>query len=111
MLGAGGSVQCRKAWMDGRDWRVPECRRHLHRVYHAGFSRQVHAVYESAARLSFVVGCGSNLWTRDSRLAPLHAVIAEQGALLAKANPWQGAPGPEKISRSWVCAWWCCARA
>src|SRR5580658_11219558 len=92
MLGTGGAVQCWKTWMDGWDWRMSECWRHLHRVHHAWLSRQVHAFYESAAGFSFVIGCCANLWTRDSRLAPVHAIVAEQRAQLAQANSleWGG---------------------
>ena len=27
------------------DWRMPQCRRHLHRLHHAGVPRQIHAVH------------------------------------------------------------------
>src|SRR4029077_20831905 len=99
MLGAGGSVQRWQAWMDGRNWRMSQRRRHLHRVYDAGLSRQVHAFYESAAGFSFVVDCGSNLWTRHSGLAPFHTVVAEQRAQLAQTSARQGARKPEKIGQ------------
>ena len=55
MLGPCGSVQCGKARVDGGHWRLPKRGRHLHRVYHAGISRQVHAVHQISrrARCSF----------------------------------------------------------
>src|SRR5271156_859514 len=92
MLGASGSVQRGETRLDGRHWRMSQRRRHLHRMYHARLSRQVHAFHESAAGFSFVFRCGSNLWTRDSCLAPVHAVIAEQRAQLAQTNAvmWGG---------------------
>src|SRR5580693_1915712 len=86
MLGAGGSVQRWKARVDGGHWRLSQRRRHLHRMHHARLSRQIHAFYESAAGFSFVLDRGSNVWTRDSRLAPLHAVVAQQRAYLAQAD-------------------------
>src|ERR1700693_4734929 len=86
MLGAGCAMQRWKAGMDGRHWRMSECWRHLHRMHHARVSRQVHAFYESAAGFSFVLGCGADLWTRDSRLAPLHPSVAEQRTELAQAD-------------------------
>src|SRR5580698_7750536 len=72
--------------MDGRDGRVSQCRRHLHWVYHARLSRQVHAVHESTPGFSFVFGCRANLWACHSRLAAFHPGIAEQGTQLAKAD-------------------------
>jgi Ni,Fe-hydrogenase I small subunit len=36
LLGACGSVQRRQAWLDGRGWRLPQRRWHLHRLHHAG---------------------------------------------------------------------------
>ena len=61
----------------GRHWRMPERRGHLHRMYHAGLSRQVHALYEPAAGLSVVFRCGSDLWARHPRLEAYHAIIAK----------------------------------
>ena len=84
----GPVVQCnvgKRGWMGGIGG-CPERRRHLHRMHHARLSRQVHALHESAAGFSVVFGCGANLWPRDSRLAPLHPGIAEQGAELAQAD-------------------------
>jgi hypothetical protein len=37
LLGARRQVQRAQAWLDERDRRVPERRRHLHRVHDAGF--------------------------------------------------------------------------
>ena len=45
LLGAGGAMQRAQTWLDGRHRRLPECRRHLHRLHHAGLPRQVHAVH------------------------------------------------------------------
>ena len=41
LLGTGGAVQRRQARLDGRDRRLPQRRRHLHRVHHARIPRQV----------------------------------------------------------------------
>src|SRR6185437_7363330 len=91
MLGTGGAVQRRQAGLDGRHWRLSEYRRNLHWLHHAGFSGQVHAVHEPAARFSVVVGSGADVWTCDSRPAPVYAVIAQQRARMAQApamNVW-----------------------
>ena len=45
MLGAGGAVQRRQTRLDGRHRRLPERRRHLHRLHDARISRQVHALH------------------------------------------------------------------
>ena len=50
VLGPGGQVQRAQAGVDQRRRRVPQCRRHLHRVHHARVSRQVHAVHGRTAR-------------------------------------------------------------
>ncbi len=36
LLGPGGELQCPQARLDGGNWRLSECRRHLHRLHHAG---------------------------------------------------------------------------
>ncbi len=43
-------LQRRQARLDGRHRRLPERRRHLHRLHDAGLPRQVHAVHGRAAR-------------------------------------------------------------
>ena len=52
----GPVVQCNvgKRGLDGRHRRLPECRRHLHRLHDAGLPGQVHAVHGSAAGLDAV---------------------------------------------------------
>ena len=84
----GPVVQCNvgQTRLDGRHRRLSECRRNLHRLHHARLSRQVHAVHESAAGLAVVFGRGADLWTSDSRAAPVYAVVAEQRAELAQAR-------------------------
>ena len=49
LLGTGGQLQRAQARMDGRHRRLPERRRHLHRLHHAGLPRQIHAVHGRAA--------------------------------------------------------------
>ncbi len=48
----GPVVNCNvpQARLDGRHRRLPQRRRHLHRLHHAGLPRQVHAVHGRAAR-------------------------------------------------------------
>jgi hydrogenase small subunit len=48
-----------QAGLDGRRWRMPQRRRHLHRLHHARFSGQVHAVHGRAA--------GQQAFHRDHR--------------------------------------------
>ena len=49
LLGSGRAMQCAEARLDFRNGRMPERRRHLHRLHHAGIPRQVHAVHGRAA--------------------------------------------------------------
>jgi hypothetical protein len=49
LLGAGRQLQRPQARLDGRDRRLPQRGRHLHRVHDAGLPRQVHAVHGRAA--------------------------------------------------------------
>jgi len=82
LLGASSSMQCRKARMDGRNWRLSEHRRHLHRLHDAGVSRQVYAVHEPTARVSPLVKCSVNVWAGDSCASSLYPGILEQRAEL-----------------------------
>ena len=50
LLGAGRQLQRPQARLDGRHRRLPERRRHLHRLHDARLPRQVHAVHGRAAR-------------------------------------------------------------
>ena len=50
LLGSGREVQRAQARLDERRRRLPERRRHLHRLHDAGLPRQVHAVHGRAAR-------------------------------------------------------------
>ncbi len=50
LLGAGGQLQRAQAGLDGRHRRLPQRRRHLHRLHDARLPRQVHAVHGRAAR-------------------------------------------------------------
>ena len=72
MLGAGGAVQRGQARLDGRDRRMPERGRHLHRLHHAGLPRQIHAVHESAAGLAAVVQRGADVRQSDPRAAEIY---------------------------------------
>ena len=55
LLGAGGQLQRPQARLDGRHRRLPQRRRHLHRLHHARLPRQVHAVHGRAARRAALV--------------------------------------------------------
>ena len=77
MLGARRAVQCRQAGLDGRHWRLPEHRRHLHRMHDAGFSRQVHAFHEPAAGIPSVIQRRHDLWPGDPRVAALRSGFFE----------------------------------
>jgi hypothetical protein len=65
---------------------MPERWGDLHRVHDAGISRQVHAIYEPAARIAAVISCGTDLRAGDSCLAAIHTGIVEQGTELAEAS-------------------------
>ncbi len=45
LLGPGGQVQCAQTRVDQRGRRLPQRRRYLHRLHHAGLPRQVHAIH------------------------------------------------------------------
>ena len=45
LLGSGGELQRAQARLDGRNRRLPQRRRHLHRLHHARLPGQVHAVH------------------------------------------------------------------
>ena len=49
LLGSGRAVQRAQTRLDGRHRRLPQRRRHLHRLHDAGLPRQVHAVHGRAA--------------------------------------------------------------
>ena len=53
LLGTGRQLQRPQTRLDGRHRRLPERRRHLHRLHHARLPRQVHAVHGRAAGASF----------------------------------------------------------
>jgi hypothetical protein len=82
LLGTGGAVQRRETRMDVWNRRLPECGRHLHRMHDAGFSGQVHAVYESAAGLAFVFRGGADLRPGHPRAAQVYPGLVESSAKL-----------------------------
>ena len=61
LLGPGGQVQRAQARLDQRRRRLPERRRHLHRLHDAGLPGQVHAVHGRAARRK-VSGAASGVY-------------------------------------------------
>ena len=66
LLGAGRQLQRHQARLDGRHRRLPQRRRHLHRLHHARLPRQVHAVHGRAARRHAVVDARRHLRPRRS---------------------------------------------
>jgi hydrogenase small subunit len=73
-------------WLDQRDRRLSQRRRHLHRLHHARLPRQVHALHGRAAR-------GEDLLHRQRGLrqgrpadAQVHPRHREQGAAVARAR-------------------------
>src|SRR4029077_5625307 len=88
MLGASCAMQCWETRMDGGNRRMSERGRNLHWMPDAWFSRQIHAVHEPAAGFIAVFERGDDLWPCDSRFAPVHAVLAQQRAILE--DPFEG---------------------
>ena len=90
MLGSGGAMQCGQAGMDGRNRRLPQRRRHLHRMHHARISGQVHAVHEPAAGIAAVFPRGADLRPGDPRACgalPRHRSIRSRaGEIRPKAQ-------------------------
>ena len=88
LLGAGGQLQRPQAGLDGRHRRLPERRRHLHRLHDARLPRQVHAVHGRAARGAAVVD-GRRRCTAGSirALAAVHQRHGQQGAEVAAPRP------------------------
>ena len=76
-MGAGRPVQRRQAWMDGRHWRLPKCRRDLHWLHNARISRQVHAVHGPTAGLDAIYPGDSELRQGHPRPAIIHTGIDE----------------------------------
>ena len=76
---------------------MPQCRRHLHRVHHAGISGQVPTLHGPAARIPALLGGGHDLRPGDPGAAPVHHELDEQGAELARragGSSSDRGPGP-----------------
>src|SRR5690606_37606600 len=127
LLGAGGELQRPQARLDGRHRRLPERRRHLHRLHHAGLPRQVHAVHGRPARQQPVVDAHQALRRlhppdarhhqrdrepgtqvapqprgADQRLRPALAALAERGLIMAKTAPRPAGTEPgQLVEMSW----------
>ena len=92
LLGAGGQLQRPQARLDGRHRRLPERRRHLHRLHDAGLPRQVHAVHGPAARRRLSPRRSPAPTARSiRRLRVDHQQDREQGAEVA-AQPAPSSP-------------------
>ena len=84
LLGAGGQLQRHQARLDGRHRRLPQRRRHLHRLHHARLPRQVHAVHGRAARRAASRRRRSASTARIIRtLRGIHQHDGQQGAEVA----------------------------
>ena len=83
LLGPGGQLQRPQAGLDGRHRRLPQRRRHLHRLHHARLPRQVHAVHGRAARRTAVVDGDRPLRPRDPRAPRVHPRHRQQGTEVA----------------------------
>ena len=83
LLGAGGELQCAQARLDGRHRRLPERRRHLHRLHDARVPRQVHAVHGRAPGRQVVDHRHRRLRPDDPVAARLHQRHREQGTEVA----------------------------
>jgi hypothetical protein len=61
-------------------------------MHDAGVSGQVHAVYESTARLSAFFERRDDIWTGDSCVEKVHPVLAQQGTVvenpIKRLNGW-----------------------
>ena len=69
LLGAGRELQRDQARLDGRHRRLPQRRRHLHRLHDARLSRQVHALHGRAAGGPHVVDGDQPLRQVDQSIA------------------------------------------
>src|SRR5271156_5379066 len=69
--------------MDGGDWRLPQCRRHLYRLHHAGFPRQIYAFHGRAAGCESLQQQHHSLRQGDSSLALNHSKHREQRTKVA----------------------------
>ena len=72
LLGPGRQVQRAQTRLDGRRRRLPERRRHLHRLHDAGLPRQVHAVYGRAAGREALLAASAALRRHDPHAARHH---------------------------------------
>src|SRR5271166_421100 len=72
----------------------------MHRLHHARLSRQIHALHESAAGFASLLGGGADIWPRNSCVAAVYAVVAEQRAKLAQADAvmWGGHSCPQRLN-------------
>ena len=86
LLGSGRQLQCHQARLDARHRRLPQCRRHLHRLHHAGLPRQVHAVHGRAFGRAFLHRRAHPLRQDDSHPARHHQPHHEQGDRVAQAR-------------------------
>ena len=95
LLGAGGEVQRPQARLDQRRRRLPQRRRHLHRLHDAGLPGQVHAVHGRAAGEQGVGDGQHGLRRRDpppARRSPAKTVDKEPSGVTRAARSAPGTP-------------------
>ena len=102
LLGPGGQVQRAQARLDERHRRLPQRRRHLHRLHDARLPRQVHAVHGRAARRQALDDARSGCTA--SAIRALRAITnadARQGAEVAPAAARSSPPAtsPRLVTR------------
>src|SRR5687767_244015 len=83
LLGTGRRVQRAQTRLDGRDRRLPERRRRLHRMHDAWLPRQVHAVHERAAGRGDLHLRRPHVRAYGARPPELHEICARERAIVA----------------------------
>src|SRR5258708_23909203 len=86
LLGSGCQLQRAKTRLDGRHWRVPKRRRHLHRLHHAGLPGQIHAVHGRAAGSEGLLRHDQHLRQDDPNSARIYQRNGEQGTEVAASS-------------------------
>src|ERR1051326_1719827 len=86
MLGTGRAMQCPQARLDERAGWMSECRRCVHWLYDAGFSRQIYALHGSATGLFTVLARGGNVRKSDPGTSKVHSIFNERRTGLAQTR-------------------------
>ncbi len=100
LLGTRGQVQRAQARLDQRRGRLPQRRRHLHRLHHARLPGQVHAVHGQAAGRDRVHHRQRHVRDGDPQPARLHRQDRGQGTEVAR----EGLRTPHRLPEDVVIA-------